>query len=73
MPYPELEIERIAEKFTEIKKYIDDGDLDTAILLLTDFRLSLDRIIDMMKNWRDIKKKLKIIGGPRLGSYDIDD
>ena len=69
LPYPELEIEKITERFVEIKKYIDNGDLDTAILLFEDFQLSLDRMIDVMKNWRD-KKKLKIIGGPRIGNCE---
>ena len=69
-PYPELEIENITERFVEIKRYIDNGDINTAIFLIEDFQLSLNRMTEVMKNWRDTKKKLKIIGGPMIGSYD---
>ena len=52
-PYPELEIENITERFVEIKRYIDNGDINTAIFLIEDFQLSLNRMTGVMKRHKE--------------------
>lgn len=66
---PMIDVNKIHDILLDVQNSIDEEDYLSAIALLEDLRLSMQNIIEKLKNWRDRKEKLKRIGGPRTNSY----
>ncbi len=66
---PMIDVNKIHDILLDVQNSIDEDDYLSAIALLEDLRLSMQNIIEKLKNWRYRKEKLKHIGGPRTNSY----